>query len=281
MKRPLILALALAAVGFVAAHASGAPQADTLVGGWVQVVAYSDSDVRICPDYAIALAARAAPAPPSYCSTGLPAEGVQTDALPSSDPDKRWGWVYLTGTYSKGTFTVSSQSSTNQSGPEPPLLVTPPCPRPRRGWRLVEPTDAQWHAVGRYQRHHRHDVVGLEMFDGGSHVGAILTIASTHPRRARKALRRAWPRQLCVVRSHYTMRQFRHAQREMVKLTMADDEATYGWVSGAGGSTATNDGQPATSLDVLIETPAVSDVLDQLPPGIVDLTATLHPLAAS
>lgn len=275
------MALALAAVGFAAAHANGASRADTPLEGWVQVVAYAGGDVRICPAYAIALAARAGSPPPSYCSTGLPAEGVQTDALPSSDPDKRWGWVYLTGTYDNGTFSVSSQNATNQTPPEPPFLVTPPCPSPQRGWRLVEPTDAQWHAVGRYQRHHRHDVVGLEMFDGGSNVGAILTIASTHPRRARTVLRRAWPRQLCVVRSHYTMRQFRHAQREMVKLLMGDDEATYGWVSGAGGSTATNDGQPATSLELLVETPAVSDVLGTLPPGIVDVDAALHPVAAS
>jgi hypothetical protein len=275
MTRLLPAALVLAAFGFVAAHANGASQTGTLLGGWVQVVAYSDADVRICPDYAVAVAAR--DEPPSYCSTGLPAVGVQTDALTNQSTDARWGFLYLTGTYDNGTFTVSSQSATNPVGPEPPFLVTPPCPHPRRGWRLVLPTDAQWHATYRYQRHHRHDVVGLEMFDKGD----VLTIASTHPRRARKALLPAWPRQLCVVRSRYTMSQFRHAQREMVKLLMADAGATYGWVSGGGGSTATDSGQPATELDVLIETPALSDVLDQQPPGIVVLNATLHPVAAS
>jgi hypothetical protein len=282
VKRALALALVLAAGGFAAAHARGASKTAPLLGGWVQVVAYSDSDVRICPDYAIAVAPRAG-GPPSFCSTGLPAAGVQTDALPyhSTNPDESWGFLYLTGTYDSGTFTVSSQSATNQSGPEPPLLVTPPCPRPRHGWRLVLPTDKQWHALERYQRHHRHDIVGVEMFDGGSNVGAVLTVASTHPRRARKTLRRAWPRQLCVVRSRYSMSQFRHAQKETVNLLMADDEATYGWVSGAGGSTATNDGQPATSLDLLVETPAVSDVLDTLPQGIVAVDASLHPVAAS
>jgi hypothetical protein len=73
----------------------------------------------------------------------------------------------------------------------------------------------------------------------------------------------------------------RHTQGEMVKLLMSPAEATYGWVSGAGGETATNDGQPGIPLDVLIETPQLSDILAQQPKGLVVLGATLHPIAAS
>jgi hypothetical protein len=275
MKRSVVAALVLAAVGFAAAHASGASRTSPLLGGWVQVVAYSDSDVRICPDYAILLASSAGA--PSFCSTGLPVVGVQTDALTnhSTDPNESWGYLYLTGIYADGTFRVSSQSTTNQTGPEPPFLVTPPCPRPRRGWRLVLPTDVQFRAITRYERHHRHDVTHLEMFDKGD----VATIASTHPRRARRALAGAWPRQLCVVRSHYTMSVFRQAQSEMRALVVVGANADYGWVSGGGGSAGTNSGQPATSLDALIETPDLSAILDKQPPGLVVFDAVLHPVA--
>lgn len=284
MKHSVAVALALVTLGFAAAHARGAALTGQPLEGWVEVVAYSGgADVRICPDTAILVAARNEPLPPADCSTGLPATGVQIDALPnqSSSPDEQWGYLDLTGTYDSGTFTVSNQSTTNAGGPAGPSLSTPPCPRPRHGWRLVLPTDAQWHAIERYQRHHRHDITSLEMFDGGSYIGAVATIASTHPRRARKVLLRAWPRQLCVVRSRYTMEAVRRTQRRMVKLLMADAGATYGWVTGAGGETATDSGQPATSLDVLIETPQLSAILAQQPQGLVALDATLHPVTTS
>lgn len=287
MSKPLWAAvcttagLALIAAVAPLSYARGASETGKLLGGYVQVVAYANGQIRICPDYAIAL--DLGPAPPPNCSDGLRATGIQTDALPNhaSSPAERWGSLYLVGRYhNDGTFSVSSQSPQAPTGSNPSgsNLATPPCRRPRGGWRLVTPTLAQQNAIPTYKRRYPRDITSVAMF----HDATIPTIASTHPRRTRTALARAWPRQLCVVRSRYSLKVIWHTRRRLVKvLTSGPKAARYGWISGAGGISCTGRGQPTTPLEVLIETPALRALLRRQPRGLVVLDATIHPVAAS
>jgi hypothetical protein len=276
VRRPLAAAFALAVVGLTAAYASGASQIDQVLGGYVQVVAYADGQVRICPDYAVAAAARSAP--PPYCRAGLPAAGIQVAALPnqSSNPAERWGFLYLAGSYQSGTFQVASQSQQAPTGSTGDALARPPCRRPHGGWRYVAPTESQRHSLSTYQRRHRGDLVAIAFF----HHGAILTVASTHPPRVRALLGPAWPRQLCVVRARYSRPLVNQVRARVLRLITVRPESRYGWISGAGGDGVTSRGQPTVSLDVLIETGQLAAFLRRQPRGLVVVDATLHPVAA-
>ena len=151
MKRPLAVALVLAFAGFAAASASSASQVGGLLGGYVQVVAYPSGQVRICPDYGVATGAT----PPPDCSTGLPAVGVQIDALPnqSSNPDERWGFLYLVGTYDSAAFSVSTQSQQAPPGSNPPgpIFGKPPCRRLSSEWGVVRPPPVQFDTIRAYK----------------------------------------------------------------------------------------------------------------------------------
>jgi hypothetical protein len=278
MKRRLVVALVLALASFAGASASSASPAGRLLGGYVQVVAYPSGEVRVCPDYGVALDAGSAT--PPDCSTGPAAVGVQTDALPnqSSNPDERWGFLYLVGTYDGGTFSVSSQSLHEPSGSNPPgsTFGKPPCRRLGSEWGVVHPPPVQFDTIRAYKRRYPNDITSVAMFDNGS----VATIASTHPKRTFGALERAWPRQLCVVRSRYSLATIWRTRKRMVKLLELQGPAAalYGWISGAGGISCNERGEPTTPLDLLIETPALVAVLGRQPRGLVVLDATLHPV---
>jgi hypothetical protein len=278
MKRRLAVALVLVLAGFAAASASNASRDGKLLGGYVQVVAYSSGQVRICPDYAVAVGSRSTPSPD--CSTGLPAVGVQTDALPnqSSNPDERWGYLYLVGTYDGGTFSVSSQSQQAPPGSNPPgpTFGKPPCRRLGGEWGVVHPAPVQFDTIRAYKRRYPRDITSVAMFDNAT----VATIASTHPRRTFAALERAWPKQLCVVRSRYSLATIWRTRKKMVKLLELQGSATalYGWISGAGGISCNDQGEPTTPLELLIETPALGAVLGGQPRGLVVLDAALHPV---
>jgi hypothetical protein len=278
MKRALAAALALAAVGLAAAYASAASQTGKVLGGYVQVVAYPDGQVRICPYYGVAIGFGST-SPPD-CRSGLPAVGVQIAALPnqSSNPAERWGNLYLVGSYADGTFSVSTQSDQAPAGNPPgPTFATPPCRRPRGGWNLVTPSQAQESAIRAYKRRHPRDITSVAMF----HDATIATIASTHPRRTRAALTRIWPKQLCVVRSRYSLAVIWQTRKRLVKLLESPSTAArYGWVNGAGGISCTEEGQPTTPLSVLIESPGLRAVLLRQPRGLVVVDATLYAIAA-
>jgi len=278
MKRRLAVALVLALAGFTGASASSASRAGKLLGGYVQVVAYPSGEERICPDYGV-LIGPGSTTPPD-CSTGLPAVGVQTDALPnqSSKPDERWGFLYLVGTYDSGTFSVSSQSQQEPSGSNPPgpTFAKPPCRSLGVEWGVVHPPPAQFDTIRAYKRRYPRDITSVAMFDNGS----VATIASTHPRRTFAALERALLGQLCVVRSRYSLAAIWRTRKRMVKLLELQGSAAalYGWISGAGGISCNDRGEPTTPLDLLIETPALGTILGRQPRGLVVLDATLHPV---
>src|SRR3954462_10769376 len=107
MKRaPSAVLLAVASValaGSAAATAQGLRES-RLFGGEVQVVAYADGDVRICPPYGDTLV-YGPPHVPS-CATGLRATGVDVTALKTQETGRpeRWGYLYLIGRYTQGTF---------------------------------------------------------------------------------------------------------------------------------------------------------------------------------
>ena len=247
-----------------------------LLAGQVQVVAYADGDVRICPDYAIAL--DLGPARPPNCRNDLRAVGVRVDALPShsTKPRERWGYVYLVGRYRGGTFWVTSQRRSAPKTPgRHPFLATPPCAPPTGGWRLVAPTPAQRDAITAYQRQHRGDITSVAYF----HDDTIPTVAATHPKRVRALLGGVWPHQLCVVRSRYLHALINRVRARMVRLLESRSTAArYGWISGAGGLSCSERGQPTTPLEVLIETPRLRALLRQTPPGLVVADATFKPV---
>jgi hypothetical protein len=278
MKRRLAVALVLALAGFAAASVSSASPAGKPLGGYVQVVAYQSGQVRICPDYGVALGAGSTP--PPDCSTGLPAVGVQTDALPnqSSNPDERWGFLYLVGSYDSGTFSVSTQSQQEPPGSNPPgpTFGKPPCRSLSGEWGVVRPPQVQFATIRAYKGRYPRDITSVAMFANGS----VATIASTHPKRTFAALERAWPKQLCVVRSRYSLATIWRTRKRMVKLLELQGSAAalYGWIGGAGGISCNDRGEPTTPLDLLIETPALGAVLGRQPRGLVVLDPALHPV---
>jgi hypothetical protein len=282
MRLFALAAAILVAAGLASAYAASAPSAPTsgnvgpVLGGQVQVVAYSDDNVRICPNYAFAANFGPSHVPP--CANGLPATGVDTSALTNQEPGhpERWGSLYLVGDYANGVFTVSSQSL--QGPPAPPSgssFTRPPCAAPRHGWRLVQPTQAQRHTVDHYSHlAHHHDLVDIAFFDRGD----VLTLASSHPGRTRAVLGKYWPRQLCVVRARYSRKTLVDTGKTLVHLMETGDPATFGWITGAGGTGVRDNGQPTTSVEVLLETPQLQAFLQQFPQSLVVVQAALAPV---
>lgn len=247
-----------------------------VLGGQVQVVAYPGGDVRICPNFGIATDFGAAQPPP--CANGLRAVGVDTSALTehAQGHPERWGFLYLVGDYRNGVFSVASQRLHGPPTQSPgPSLDTPPCAAPRGGWRIVTPTEAQRQTVEHYSRlAHQHDLVDIAFFDHGS----VLTVASSDPPRTRAVLGPYWPRQLCVVKARYSRATLIAVGKRFVRLMESSRSATYGWITGAGGTSVNDRGQPTTPVEVLVETPPLRSLVWQLPRGLVVVQAALHPV---
>ncbi len=244
------------------------------LAGYVQVVAFPNADVRICPDYAVALDLGLPSVPP--CAHGLRAIGVDVSALTThiEGHPEEWGYLYLVGRYRSGKFYVASQRPNGPHAPVGPSFASPPCAPPRGGWKLVAPTLAQQNAITAYHRRHARDITSVAYF----HHATIPVIASTHPKATRAALSRFWPRQLCVVRSRYSQPTIDRVRKRMVKLLETRwTAARYGWITGAGGISCNQRGQPTTPLQVLIQTPRLRALLRQMPRGLVVVDATLRP----
>lgn len=273
-----VLATATAGCGGSRARMSIAQVAarGPLLAGQVLVVATPSDGARICSTQSSDLMFG-----PPGCPGGPRAVGLQTDKLPehSSSPAERWGYVYLTGRYGHGTFYVRSQHLHGPPAqPLGPSLDKPPCAAPSGGWRLATRTDVQEGSLEHYSRlAHHHDLVDIEFFDHGS----ILTVASSNPARTRAVLGPYWRRQLCVIKARYSRATLVGVGRRMVHLMTSSPGATYGWITGAGGTTASNSGQPTTAVEVLVETPQLRALLRRLPRGLVVVQAALRPLQES
>jgi hypothetical protein len=138
----------------------------------------------------------------------------------------------------------------------------------------VAPTEAQRNTITTYHRRHARDITSVAFF----HHATIPVIASTHPRQTRMALTRFWPRQLCVVPSRYSHSIIERVRKRMVRLLdFGSTAARYGWITGAGGISCNERGQPTTPLEVLLETPRLRAVLRTMPRGVVVVDATLRP----
>jgi gamma-D-glutamyl-L-lysine dipeptidyl-peptidase len=278
MIRSAVVALVVASIGVGATAAAASRSVTTrqvgrLLGAKVLVVAFPNGLVRICGSQVSDLMFG-----PPACPYGPRAVGVQVDALKqqSSKPAERWGYLYLVGRYRTGTFWVTSQRNHAPQAPSHPFLDRPPCARPQGGWSLAPRTSAKENAIRAYKRRYPRDITSVAFFRHAT----IPTIASTHPQRTRAALARTWRKQLCVVRSRYSLAVIWHTRKRLVKLLgRGSKTARWGWMNGAGGISCNAKGQPTTPLDVLVETPALRTVLRRQPTGLVVLDATLHPLA--
>jgi len=281
------LAAALLAGAATAAGCGSATRAHTsvlpvrpverkLLGAEVQIVAYPGGDVRICGIQGSDLMFDEAP---PRCRNGLRAVGVRVSALTSRQQGKpqRWGSIYVAGTIRHGTFFVTSQRKwAPRSAPGAgQTFERPPCPTPAGGWRLAPPTYSQEAAIRAYEGSHRGDVTSVVYFRHST----IPVVASFHPSRARAALARAWPRQLCVVRARWTLAALSRARKHMLQLLSSDgNRPRYGWISGAGGIGESDSGQPTTPLEVLIETPALRRLVRSYPPGLVAVDPVFLPV---
>jgi hypothetical protein len=258
-----------AGAGLAATQLLEAPQ--------VQVVAYSSTDVRICPGYAMS-AAGPEQVPP--CANGLPATGVDVSALTDQIPGQpeRWGSLHLVGVYQDGTFQVQSQGPP-QTPPNPPSPYDGPipCRAPAHGWRHTMPTQSQRATLDHYYaRVHHHDLVSAAFFHG-----TVLVVSSVDPARTRAFFRPTWPRQLCVVKARHSRPFVNRVRAKLLRLVQpptSSGAALYGWVSGAGGYGTNAHGQLTLSLDVLIVTPALQTFLQHQPRGIVVVDSTFEPV---
>jgi hypothetical protein len=215
---------------------------------------------------------------PPGCVGGPRAVGIDSRALHnhSSKPVERWDYLYVVGRYRAGKFYVTSygrHGPPNQSVGSSFAKV--PCVAPPGGWRVSAPTQSQRGTVDHYSKlAHHHDLVDIAYFDHGS----ILTVASSNPARTRAVLGRYWPRQLCVVKAGYPRSLVIREGEKMVGLMKFHGGATYGWPSGAGGTTVSGLGQPMTNLEVLLVTPQLRAYLQKQPPGLVQVQAVLNPV---
>lgn len=279
----LLAATALAAAGCgsvaqvrSAARVSANATQARLLAAEVEIVAYPGGDVRICGIQGMAL--DFGPPEPPACRNGLRAIGVDVSRLTSRAKGKpeRWGSLYLVGTYRNGTFRVGSQRKWAPRTAEGQTFEKPLCATPAGGWRRVPPTYSQEAGIRDYERRYRGDVTSVVYF----HHQTIPVVASFHPARARAALARAWPRQLCVVRARWTLAALSKARKRFVHLlTSGGDTQRYGWISGAGGIGESDSGQPTTPLDVLIETPALRRLLRSYPLGLVAVDPVFQPVS--
>ena len=259
-------------------HASPDPAPrGPLLAGQVQVVRYSSGDVRICPGFATAL--DFGPAQPPSCASGLRAVGVDASLLSNHarGGTERWGLLYVVGSYRDRVFSVTSQSL--HAPPTQPAgsssFATPPCHAPPGGWLLATRTRTQEKTLEHYSRlAHHHDLVSIAFFDRGS----ILTVASSSPARTRAVLGPYWRRQLCVVKARYARATLVGVGKRLVHLMTSPRSAAYGWITGAGGTGVSDDGQPTTGVEVLLETPRLRALLRRLPRGLVVVQATLRPV---
>ncbi|HJU37332.1 MAG TPA: hypothetical protein VJ716_07950 [Gaiellaceae bacterium] len=270
-----ILLLALVAAGCGGSHPVAAK--GRLLAGQVQVVWYSDDNVRICPNFATAL--DFGPVAPPPCADGLRVVGVDTSLLTEHAQGKteHWGYLYLVGSYHDDVFTVQSQRLRGPSTqPMGSSLDKPPCPAPRGGWVLASRTQLQQRTIEHYSHFaHHHDLVSIAFFDHGS----VLTVASSHPARTRQVLGRYWPRQLCVVKARYSRATLVSVGRRLERLMGSRRSPELGWITGAGGTGPLNDdAQPTTSVQVLLETPQLRALLRRLPRGLVVVDAALRPV---
>lgn len=123
-----------------------------------------------------------------------------------------------------------------------------------------------------------HDLVDIAFFDQDS----VLTVASSDPARTRRVLGPYWHRQLCVVKARYSRATLVGIGHRLVGLMTSPRSAQYGWITGAGGTGPIgNDGQPRTSVQVLLETPQLRSLLQRLPKGMVVVQAALSPIKRS
>jgi hypothetical protein len=87
-----------------------------------------------------------------------------------------------------------------------------------------------------------------------------------------------WRRQLCVVKARYTRATLIGVGKRMERLMASRSSAAYGWISGAGGTCASDSGQPTTCVEVLLETPRLRALVRRLPRGLLVVQATLRPV---
>lgn len=251
-----------------------------LLGGQVQVVAYSDRNVHICPNFGIAADYVGPSRNPPLCANGPRAVGVDTGALTNHvhGHPERWGFLYLVGDYRNGVFSVKSQRlhgpATQPQGTS--SFGKPPCPTPPQGWVIRFRTQTQQQSLDRYAQlaGGHHDLVDIAFFDHDS----VLTVASADPPRTRAVLARYWPRQLCVVKARYSRATLIGVGKRLVRLMSSPESAAYGWITGAGGTGVRDDGQPTTGVEVLLETPKLRALVARQPPGLVVVQAALHPV---
>ena len=279
MLAAVVSVVAAVTVGCGGAHSHASPGPGSpgrLLAGRVQVVWYSSDNVRICPFVATAL--DFGPPEPPACANGPRAVGVDTSLLTehAQGRTEHWGYLYLVGSYHAGIFSVTSQSVNAPSAPSPgPSLDKPPCATPPGGWFLTSRTEAQDRTLEHYSKlAGHHDLVDISFFDHGS----VLTVASSDPARTRAVLGPYWRRQLCVVKARYSRATLIGVGKRMERLMASRRSAAYGWISGAGGTCASDSGQPTTCVEVLLETPRLRALLRRLPRGLVVVQPTLRPL---
>ena len=80
--------------------------------------------------------------PPPACD-GPPISGWDWTGLTGTQTSGHniWGDFHVVGTYDGKTFTLTRQPvATQLGGPVPPVLITTPCPAPKGGWVVTNPS---------------------------------------------------------------------------------------------------------------------------------------------
>src|SRR3954471_13416311 len=137
----LLAAVLLAAVGCGSSGEGRAPPPSAgplLEAPQVQVVAFPNGEVRICPGASDLMFGQPA------CPFGPRVVGVRVEALPNHSSGERWGNLRLLGDYHDGTFWVRSQGHWRVApNPPAPFEGPVPCRAPRGGWRAAESPESQ------------------------------------------------------------------------------------------------------------------------------------------
>jgi hypothetical protein len=178
--------------------------------------------------------------------------------------------------YRSGTLHVTAQGPPVYRSNYPDLFHNPPCPAPAGGWPPATPGNGgnlDERAVEVYRHGHPGSIMQFALARPSHTEVAMLILATGRPGPIRRALRGAYPHQLCVIHSRYTKADV-HAARRALMLDTPDGLAAGSWSIGQG---LTGRSQVDVEVELRQVTPAVAADAARQAPGLVVLKPWLSP----
>lgn len=211
----------------------------------------------------------------TYCPGAVEVTGVDLSAL--SDRQVSDGTVYgtadLIGIYRAGKVTVTRQSSMTRA----PLVSDDhvPCPAPAGGWPIgAKDENIDMTAAYQYQRAHPGTIIDSALLRPSERQTVAYVLTDGDPAVVRAALTPDFGKRLCVTRSTWSRAQLSSALAAMHRQMNGPAVLTSAI---AVGESLTAAAQLQVNVDIPTVSPALADVLNAQPHGIISLDVWLAP----